>query len=954
MGDVSGGRDRARADVPIGGAPAASLHERDEEVAALDALIAGVAQGRAGVGLIEGEAGIGKTRLLIEARRRAADAGLRVLRARGGELESDFAFGAVRQLFEAEVAGAEASLLTGAARAAQVVFDMDPGEDQPGDDQPGPSFAVLHGLYWLTVNLSEGAPLVLAVDDLHWCDRASLRSLVYLVRRLEGLPVLVLAGLRPAQPGVDATLLAQIAGDPLTVAVRPRPLSPHAAAALVEERIAPDADPAFSAACHAATDGNPLLLEELLKALAIEGVRPDASNLGTIADLGPAAVSRAVLLRLRRLDPDAIAIAKAVAVLGDGAAPGTAADLAGLTTGAAADAAAALVRAEILDPDGTTFVHPLVGAAVYRDMPPLGRAGHHETAARLLAEAGAPTERIAAHLELAPTRGDPVTVDTLRRAARAVLAKGAAESATGLLTRALAEPPPPDQRTAVLLELGRAEALTSGSAAAEHLAEAYDGLDDSQARAETAPALARALLFTGHPDEAAAVALAAAAEVSPERHDDRLALEAFAHLTVQFGADGARIPGRLEEHRSPPESDGAGAKMLAAIAAQEWMYACGPSDGCVQLSRAALAGGELIASDNGLLATCAITNLVLADRPEAMEAWEQARSDAHARGSLFATASLDLWFGLTLLWRGELVDAEASLAAALDGFKLWGHGRDQAQIYCDAFLAAVRRERGDLVGARMALEQSHDTSGVDDGARYWLNSHIELLLAEGRAEEALVATDGYAARFEALVPNPMDAPWRSHRAEALHRLGRAAEAAPLVDEELTRARRWGAPGTVARSLRAKARITPGQEVALLREAVEVVEGSPARLEAARSLAALGSALRRAREPRAGRAPLRRAVELAQACGAEPIEIHARAELSAAGGRPRVATLTGVGSLTASELRVATCAAEGAGNREVAQALFVTPKTVETHLSSVYRKLGIRSRHELAAVLATSP
>jgi DNA-binding CsgD family transcriptional regulator len=391
--------------------------------------------------------------------------------------------------------------------------------------------------------------------------------------------------------------------------------------------------------------------------------------------------------------------------------------------------------------------------------------------------------------------------------------------------------------------------------------------------------------------------------------------------------------------------------MLAAIAAQDWMYACGPSDACAELALAALAGGELIASDNGLLATCAITTLVFADRPEGIEAWELARADAHARGSLFAISSLDLWFGYTLLRRGELADAEASLRAALDRFALWGYGRDQAQIYCDAFLSAVLRERGDAAGSRAALEQSADTGGHDDGARYRLNSRVELLLAEGRADEALAAADEYERRFGALIRNPMDAPWRSHKAEALHRLDRAGEARPLVEEELELARAWGAPATVARSLRSRARVSPSGELTDLHEAVELVDGSTARLEAAKSLAALGSALRRRRQRRQAREPLRRALELAVACGARPVEKHARSELYAAGGRPLPATLTGVGSLTASERRVAGLAVEGAGNRDIAQALFVTPKTVEAHLSSVYRKLGIRSRHELAAALA---
>lgn len=349
--------------------------------------------------------------------------------------------------------------------------------------------------------------------------------------------------------------------------------------------------------------------------------------------------------------------------------------------------------------------------------------------------------------------------------------------------------------------------------------------------------------------------------------------------------------------------------MLAAIAAQEWMYDCGPSDACAELSLVALEGGDLIGADNGLLATCAITNLVLADREEAIDAWEFARADAHRRGSLFAISSLDLWYGFTLLRRGELVDAETSLRSALDRFQLWGYGRDQAQIYCDAFLSAVLRERGDLAGARAALEQSADTGGEDDGARYWLNSEVELLLAERRFDDALGVIDEYQRRFAALIRNPMDAPWRSHKALALHRLDRTAGLRELVEEELDLARRWGAPGTIARSLRTLARVSPSDETEHLRQAVEIVDRSPARLEAAKSFAALGGALRRSRRPSEAREPLRRALELAAACGAGPLEEHARSELYAAGGRPRAAVLTGVGSLTASERRVAGLAVE---------------------------------------------
>jgi DNA-binding NarL/FixJ family response regulator len=143
-------------------------------------------------------------------------------------------------------------------------------------------------------------------------------------------------------------------------------------------------------------------------------------------------------------------------------------------------------------------------------------------------------------------------------------------------------------------------------------------------------------------------------------------------------------------------------------------------------------------------------------------------------------------------------------------------------------------------------------------------------------------------------------------------------------------------------------------LARLEEAVAVLEGSPARLQLAKALASLGGALRRDRRPAEAREPLRRALELAVACDAPGLAEHVRTELYASGARPRTAALAGPAALTASERRVVDRAVAGETNRDIAQALYVTPKTVEVHLSNAYRKLGIRSRRELAAALAPAP
>ncbi|HZO04774.1 MAG TPA: ATP-binding protein, partial [Solirubrobacterales bacterium] len=268
------------------------LVERESELDALTALLDGLAEGRSRAALIEGPAGIGKTRLLAELRERARERRIPSLGARGSELEREFPFGVVRQMLEPALLARpdRSQLFEGAAEVAGAVF-APPGEDSLGGDA---SFAVLHGLYWLILDLVGDQPTLLTIDDLHWTDRPSLRALAYVVRRLEGIPLLIVATMRSNEPGTDPALLAEIAQDPLTDRIQPGPLSPAAMPGLIERRLGTAPDGAFAAACHEATGGNPLLLDELLKGLAAEGIEPSAERAGVVRDLGPRAVSRAV------------------------------------------------------------------------------------------------------------------------------------------------------------------------------------------------------------------------------------------------------------------------------------------------------------------------------------------------------------------------------------------------------------------------------------------------------------------------------------------------------------------------------------------------------------------------------------------------------------------------------------------------------------------------------------
>ena len=224
-----------------------------------------------------------------------------------------------------------------------------------------------------------------------------------------------------------------------------------------------------------------------------------------------------------------------------------------------------------------------------------------------------------------------------------------------------------------------------------------------------------------------------------------------------------------------------------------------------------------------------------------------------------------------------------------------------------------------------------------------------LLLAEGKPEEVLDIADELPRRLPWMV-NPTDAYWRSCKALALDRLERTDEAIELVHEELKLARDWGAPATVGRVLRVLGTIDRANAIELLTESTELLAKSTTRLEYAKALCALGTAIRLERKPSEAREPLYQALELATVCGASALEERARTELGATGARPRRDALSGVGSLTPSEKRVADLAADGLSNREIAQELYVTPKTVEVHLSNTYRKLEIRSRRQLQAAL----
>jgi predicted ATPase len=335
------------------------LLERETELATVEGLVGGISGGGRLLA-IEGPPGIGKTALIGETKALAQEAGWQVLSARGSEFERSFSYGLVRQLFEPLLAflpaEERAELLVGAAALSAPLFDPAELEGEPAVDS---SWADLHGLYWLTANVAMRRSLLIAIDDLHWCDLPSLRWLAYLLPRMEGLDLSIVVGLRPREPGEDSSLLGQIVSDPLATVIRPAPLSEEAAAALVRETLTPIAEDAFCTACWKETGGNPLLLRELVRAVGVEGLIPVEANVPRLHELEARAGSRPVSLRLSTLPQEATVLAQAVAILGDDADLRQTAELAELDEPSASEAAAALARVDVLRPDQPLgFVHP--------------------------------------------------------------------------------------------------------------------------------------------------------------------------------------------------------------------------------------------------------------------------------------------------------------------------------------------------------------------------------------------------------------------------------------------------------------------------------------------------------------------------------------------------------------------------------------------------------------------
>ena len=924
-----------------------------------------LAAGRAATGrllLVEGHAGIGKSALLDAAVARARAHAMTVMRARASELEAEFAFGIALQLFEPLLAGADDEtrdrLLAGSAALAGPLLERP--TSWGGTEAEDRSYPVMHGLFWLLTNLAETSPVLIAIDDVHWADRASLRLVLYLLQRLDEMAVSIVVARRLGEPGAPDDLLGQIAAHVSSRRVRPAALSRDGGRRMVVAALA-GADEAFADACWRMTEGNVFLLGELIAAIEAEGWESTASNAARIGTLAPEAVLRAVSVRLMRLSDDAAGVARAVAVLGDDAHLRHVAALTGREPVRVAAAADALAASDILRPVDTAalrFAHPLLASAVYADVATGERAALHRRAAEILRDEDIAPERVAAHLLPSPGAGEGWAVDVLAAAARRAVTLGAPESAASYLRRALAEPPAPHARSVVLRQLGLSEAATGLPSAIARFEEALDIAIDAADRAQTLLVLGRALAAAGRHAEALRAFDEAAAGAGAERPVAALARAEAGALGV---LDPRRRAALLKEAAEPapggqPAAAGRARRMLLATHALHEALRGRPRDEVIAIARRALAGTPPAEPGAGGTVLFGVS-VVLYSADEL--AWNDrvltaALSHARAQGSIMALATASLCRAVSRRAEGRLAEAHEDAEQAVDAQR---YGWRQFLPGAWGVVAGLLIDRGELEAAA-ALVARHDPSEHAGSAMLapWHEAGGRLALLEHRHADALAHFEDWRDVMTEIDNPACFAAWRSASTYALASLARGDEARALAAEELALARAYGAPSAISVALRAVAHAEAhgglDDAISRLEEAVAVVAPSEARMERCRAQLDLGTVLRRAgRRSDAGRA-LGEALELARACGARLLEERASEELEVAGTRVRRAARRGADALSPSERRVVALAIEGLSNRQIAEALFVTRKAVEWHLGNAYRKLDVRSRRELPAALGT--
>jgi DNA-binding CsgD family transcriptional regulator len=923
---------------------------REHELDALERFVGTVPGGPSGV-LLEGSAGIGKTTLWLEAAAMAGRAGWRILSTRASEAETGWSYAGLGDLLAGLVDEPIDDLPDPQWRALEMALLRTESSGAPLD-QRAVSLATLA----VVRAIAGRSPVLIAIDDVQWLDPSTARVVSFVLRRLTDELVAVL-GTQRIGSGAPEEPMDLHRAVPSLVRIPVGPMQEDPIASLLRERVGAELSHPLLSKVHTASNGNPMFALEIARAVARTGLRADAADPLPVPD----DLQHLLSTRLASLPPAADRVLLIVA-----ASSYATTDLVLRASPTPAEAETGLATAEIAGvierADGRIrFSHPLYASTVYVNASERDRRQVHQRLATLVDD---PEER-ARHLALAADRPDAAVARALDEAARVARGRGAPDAAADLAELARRATPPDDRADARRRSLEVAEYhFDAGDAARalEVLKDAIDAEPPGPTRAEMLFRLS-AMSWMNLIDGVRSPAERALAEAG-EDHDVRSGIEvSLAWVAFYLGdlASATSHAQRAMDEAERTDSAGVRADALATSGFVEFVSGVQATDRMVEA-------------------------IALQDRMMAQGSWTEA--------SVYTTPRSIL--GLELMWSGRLDEARQLFEEELAGYERHAMYTVRQEVLCYLAELECRAGRWSLASELAAdamdtvLEsgqtatQSHVALfnralpaahlGHVDEARTWASEGERLAVANddafnaswnravlgflelsvGDAERAIAHLEPVVAYLErmgsvepAIIPSMPDA------IEALVALGSHDEAERLVDGLEKAGRSRDRPWAIATSLRGRALIEAArgnsEEGAMWAErALEEHARVPLPFETARTEFVLGQIQRRRKQKRAARSALERARETFVRLGAPLWAERTEAELARIGGRPPAPL-----ELTSTERSVAGLVGEGRTNREVADALFMSPSTVQAHLKHIYRKLGIRSRTELAAGLDRS-
>jgi DNA-binding CsgD family transcriptional regulator len=934
-------------------APAAPLRGRGPEAGILAEVLDRVATGQPALALIEGEAGIGKTRLLDGAVEDARGRGMQVARGRALELEQTRPFGLVAAAFGCERSAADPRR----AVIAELLASHDGGPVTVTSD-PGLRFRAVDAFADLAEALALAGPLVIGVDDLQWADPSSLLTLGAVARRMAGLPVAVLGCLRPLPHSTDLDRLTGVLEGAGARRIWLDPLPDTAVRDLVADAVAAEPGPALLAET-AGAGGNPLFVTELVGALLQEGTVRVAGGRAEVARAAlPPTLRLTILRRLSFLADPTVQALRAASILGSSF---SLTDLATIAGGSALELSVALdgaVRAGVVADDGPRlrFRHDLIRDAVYEDLPGGVRLGLHREAGQRLAAAGAPAQQVAEHLARAAVPGDAEAIQWLTRAAGEAMATSP-DSAASMLARATSLMAPADPgRDALLAE--QADCLLWAGRMAEAEAVCRALLDRDHDPVVTAGVrLCLGQTFLGGRaaealrefQRAADSAASASAELVVAR-----AWESFARLSLG-DLDGASSAAAEAQSAGRP----AGSHPNTSVAV-------------ITLALAALLRGELssalqITEDTARLAERSPDRLghsywalwargaILIE----LDRLEEARSTLQAgmrlaedRGVQLPVPSYQVYLALERFTAGDWDEALAEAKAGLELAEEVGETYDR--VMGQIIRSLILLHRNDLPGAREAAGAAEaELAGTGPRHRsHWAQWARALILeADGQQDEAYAVLAGcwdWCTRRGLAAEYRVFGPDLTRLALAAGAPERARAVAAAVAEL---AGRNQVPTLTGAALRCQGLANDDPET--LAAAARACQPGTRPLELAGACEDAGAACARHGHPDEARPLLEQALELYERLDAGRDLARAEAVLRAAGLRrgrrgPRGRPTSGWASLTPAEQAVAVLVADGLTNPQIGARLYISRRTVQAHLVHVFAKLDITSRAQLAA------